>query len=51
MRAGVELVEVTDVAGGIQTRMRISMEVEGSEKPACVIESLSRLARVRALHA
>ena len=42
LRAGVELLEVTDVSGGIQTRMQITMEVEGSEKPACVIESLSR---------
>lgn len=42
LRAGVELVDVSDVAGGIQTTMRITMEVEGSEKPACVIESLGR---------
>ena len=42
LRAGVEIVEVGDVAGGIQTTMRITMEVEGSEKPACVIESLAR---------
>ena len=42
VRAGVELLEVTDVAGGIQTRMQITMEIEGSEKPACVIESLAR---------
>ena len=42
VRAGVELLEVTDVSGGLQTRMQITMEVEGSEKPACVIESLSR---------
>ena len=42
IRAGVELVEVSDVSGGIQTLMRITMEVEGSEKPACVIDSLAR---------
>lgn len=42
LRAGVELLEVTDVAGGLQTRMQITMEVENSEKPACVIESLAR---------
>jgi acyl dehydratase len=42
VRAGVEMLEVTDVAGGIQTRTQVTMEVEGSEKPACVIESLSR---------
>jgi acyl dehydratase len=42
VRAGVELAEVTDVAGGLQTKMLITMEVEGSEKPACIVESLSR---------
>jgi acyl dehydratase len=42
IRAGVEVLEVTDVAGGVQTKMQITMEVEGSDKPACVIESLSR---------
>ena len=42
LRAGVELAEVSDVSGGIQTLMRITMEVEGSEKPACVIDSLAR---------
>jgi acyl dehydratase len=42
VRAGVELVEVAEVTGGIQTTMRITIEVEGSDKPACVIEALSR---------
>jgi acyl dehydratase len=42
LRAGAELVEVTELANGVQTRMVITMEVEGSTKPACVIESLSR---------
>jgi hypothetical protein len=42
LRAGAELLEVGDVSGGIQTTMRITIEVEGTEKPACVIESLSR---------
>jgi len=42
VRAGVELVDATDVQGGIQTKMLITMEIEGSERPACVIESLSR---------
>ena len=42
IRAGVEIAEVTDVAGGIQVKMRITIEVEGTEKPACVIESLAR---------
>jgi acyl dehydratase len=42
IRAGVEIAEVTDVAGGIQVKLETVIEVEGSEKPACVIESLAR---------
>ncbi len=42
LRAGVELTEVTDVAGGIDTTMVITVEREGSDKPVCVVESLSR---------
>jgi hypothetical protein len=33
---------VTEIAGGLQTEMRITVEVEGSDKPACVAMSLSR---------
>ncbi len=42
IRGGGELVEVTDVPGGVQTLVRITIEVDGNPKPACVIESLSR---------
>ena len=42
VRAGAELTAVTEVAGGLQTTIVITVEVEGSSKPACVIESLSR---------
>jgi acyl dehydratase len=42
VRAGVELVEVTDVGEGVQTKMVITMEIDGGTKPACVIEALSR---------
>jgi acyl dehydratase len=41
-RGGVELVEVTDVPGGWQTKLVITVEVEGQEKPCCVVESLAR---------
>ena len=38
-----EMMEVTDVkGGGIQTKVLITIEIEGSERPACVIESISR---------
>ena len=42
VRGGAELVEVSEVNGGIQTLVRITIEVEGGTKPACVIDSLSR---------
>jgi acyl dehydratase len=42
LRAGVELAAVEDIRGGIQTTMVITVEREGSDKPVCVLESLSR---------
>ncbi len=42
VRAGVELAAVTDIDGGVQTEMKITMELEGSPKPACVLTALSR---------
>ncbi|MEY3053612.1 MAG: MaoC family dehydratase [Ilumatobacteraceae bacterium] len=42
VRAGAELAAVSDVTGGLQTTIVITVEVEGSPKPACVIDSLSR---------
>lgn len=42
VRAGAELAEVTDVTNGLQTKIVIMIEIEGSAKPACIIESLSR---------
>ena len=45
VRAGAELVDVAEVVGGFQTVIRITMEMEGSERPACVVESVSRFLR------
>jgi acyl dehydratase len=42
IRGGAELRAVDDVAGGLQTLMVLTVEVEGSSKPACVVEALSR---------
>lgn len=42
VRAGAELLEVTEVTGGVQTKMLITIEVESQEKPGCIIEALSR---------
>ena len=42
VRGTAELTACDDVAGGVQTTIVITMEVEGGTKPACVVESLSR---------
>ena len=42
VRGGAEVTAVDDIPGGVQTTITITIEVEGQEKPACVIESLSR---------
>ena len=43
VRGRVELLEVTDVAGGVQLVARVTVEREGGDKPVCVAESVSRL--------
>ena len=42
VRAGAELVAAEPVTGGIQAHIRITIDIEGEDRPACVIESLSR---------
>ena len=42
LRVGVELLEVGDVTGGVQVKMRFTFECEGADKPACVAENLLR---------
>ncbi|MGE0325645.1 MAG: MaoC family dehydratase [Polyangiaceae bacterium] len=42
LRARGQIANVEDVKGGVQVTIVITLEVEGQEKPACVIESLSR---------
>ena len=42
VRATAELVACDDIPGGIQTTIRITVEIEGGDKPACVVDSLSR---------
>jgi len=45
IRAGAELVAVQEIEGGVQATTRVTIELEGASKPACVIESLSRYLR------
>ena len=42
IRVGGEVVEAEDVAGGVQVIVRLTVEVEGTERPACVVDSISR---------
>ncbi|MET0903328.1 MAG: MaoC family dehydratase [Acidimicrobiales bacterium] len=42
VRGGAEITQVEDIPGGVQTTIAITIQVEGQDKPACVIESISR---------
>jgi len=43
IRGTGEIVKVEEVKGGaIQSTVRVTIEIEGSEKPACVIDTISR---------
>jgi len=42
IRAAGELIEATEVPGGVQTVVRLTIELEGADKPAAVIEAVSR---------
>ena len=43
LRAGVELVRVSPASAGIQALTRITVERQGSDKPACVTDALTLL--------
>ena len=43
VRGGAELVSVSDAAQGVQAVIRYTVEIEGSDKPACVAETVVRL--------
>lgn len=42
IRGTGEIVSVEEVKGAIQAVVRITIEIEGSEKPACVVDTISR---------
>lgn len=41
IRASAEIVEVKDTPAGVLSTLRVTLEVDGKDKPACVAESLS----------
>ena len=43
IRGGGELIKVENVKGGaVQATVRVTVEIEGSDRPACVIDTISR---------
>ncbi len=42
VRGRGEFVEIKEVPGGYQSTMRVTIEIEGEEKPACVVDTISR---------
>ncbi|MCC6847716.1 MAG: MaoC family dehydratase [Deltaproteobacteria bacterium] len=43
VRGGGELLKVEDVKGGaIQATVRVTVEIEGAERPGCVVDTISR---------
>lgn len=45
VRGGAELAEISEVDGGAQAVLRITIEIDGQAKPACIAETVARLMR------
>ena len=42
IRGSAELLKAEEVKGGVQATVRVTVEIEGSERPGCVIDTISR---------
>ena len=42
VRGGGEVISAEEVKGGVQVVVRMTIEVQGSDRPACVIDTISR---------
>lgn len=42
IRGKGELVKAEEAKGGVQAVVRVTVEIEGAEKPACVVDTISR---------
>jgi acyl dehydratase len=42
VRGSGELVTVEEVKGGVQATIRVTVEIEGGDRPACVVDTISR---------
>lgn len=42
IRGHGELIEAEEIKGGVQPVIRVTVEVEGEDRPACVVDTVSR---------
>ena len=42
VRGHGEFVDIKEVPGGYQSTLRVTIEIEGEDKPACVVDTISR---------
>ena len=42
IRGSAELMKAEEVKGGVQATVRVAVEIEGSDRPGCVIDTISR---------
>jgi len=42
LRGSGEVISAEPVKGGVQVVVRVTVEIEGSERPACVVDTISR---------
>ncbi|MFQ3201233.1 MAG: acyl dehydratase [Zhongshania sp.] len=42
VRGSGELISVEEIKGGVQAVVRVTVEIEGSDKPGCVADTISR---------
>lgn len=42
VRGSAQLVAAEEVTGGVQATIRVSVEIEGEERPGCVVDTISR---------
>jgi acyl dehydratase len=42
VRGSAQLIAVEEVKGGVQATIRVSVEIDGEERPGCVVDTISR---------
>ena len=42
IRGRAQILETSDVPGGVQVVVRVTVEIDGSDRPACVADTISR---------